>query len=1094
MRKLLGALLLASLPAFAQFGHQYLLTYDHTKVGGGSEDEANFPALVSASNALLRSAAHSGGVNSSTGADLLAFSDSGCTAQLPSELESYDPVNGVAVLFVNAGTLSHTSNGSIYLCFGNASPPARTTAGVWDSHFVGVWHFANGSTLSVADSTGTNTSTNHGATAGTGTIDGAAMFGSGTPYIAAGSGLTSTGPMTISMWQQTTNCGSVATLAYISGSSISDFLVMGCTGSLYIASAASDIAHSVQSTIAPTGTPTHLAATKTGGVATHVYVNGVDKTTAATGYNYFGNGSGTGLTNVLGTDFYTGSSSLSLSGYLDEVRISNIVRSSGWIATEYANTSNPGNIGSPGFWTYGVSVSGPYLSWSSCPSSGNVAVASSTCTVTLTNAAFDGTTSVTLSDVGNNGTFTSSLGGGTGSVTLTPTASSSSFTFTYTAAVVGSRSWTMTASNSAWTTPAANAYAVTSSEADTFTAKANGNWTAAGTWNCSGTCSSHSYPRSGDSVAITGYTVTCPTAAGTCYAGTAPANNTIYDLTIANSGATDGILELQSGATLWLTGNYKLNGSNGNTSGGVLKLDTGATFIHDQNNNASVVYRGVGGTAFNWNNIYMGTAGDSCGSFTASRSYSCPTVYKGVNISGTVYPQLYSMNGMYSTIHYHVYGTGFKYCGSASLPCLDVDNASTATSAVIVDIENSVFDTTTPLGNTVNATNTRDSMTWVNNREVNDIVGFLTYGVSNNYLYDGASCTITGNYFDGTVGVADDRFYGCNIWGNVFSVGYWGSIGTTVSFHDNLHILRGLPSGSANVAAYTPFFRNIFYQDGYAGSAHMGLAAIGSNETAVGNLADRGGVSSEALCSGQENVSTTIVLLDNLSVMTANGDPACIWSVVENNLASQAGPTLYADHNGMNGMPLSVQFGWFGVTAGPGYNYPTNAVLRAVRANLNYSPTAGSYNLWWADLQGEGATPTTLVDANTVVDWNNSYNGTSSSLFSGTPFYHTIYQINSNTAAPGSHETTVNPKYIDTTRRVDTWASRVMGQAQSIDGARAALWACPNIPACIGNLYNWVRQGWQPTNIALKGSAHDGKIIGFSGAYGSGYSGTCGVT
>jgi hypothetical protein len=44
------------------------------------------------------------------------------------------------------------------------------------------------------------------------------------------------------------------------------------------------------------------------------------------------------------------------SGRIDEVRISKtgIVRSAGWIATEYSNQSNPGNIGTAGFYAVGA--------------------------------------------------------------------------------------------------------------------------------------------------------------------------------------------------------------------------------------------------------------------------------------------------------------------------------------------------------------------------------------------------------------------------------------------------------------------------------------------------------------------------------------------------------------------------------------------------------------------------------------------------------------------------------------------------------------------------------------------------------------------
>jgi hypothetical protein len=41
---------------------------------------------------------------------------------------------------------------------------------------------------------------------------------------------------------------------------------------------------------------------------------------------------------------------------LDEVRVSNTVRSAGWILTEYRNQSNPGNLGVPGFYAVGAEL------------------------------------------------------------------------------------------------------------------------------------------------------------------------------------------------------------------------------------------------------------------------------------------------------------------------------------------------------------------------------------------------------------------------------------------------------------------------------------------------------------------------------------------------------------------------------------------------------------------------------------------------------------------------------------------------------------------------------------------------------------------
>jgi hypothetical protein len=42
------------------------------------------------------------------------------------------------------------------------------------------------------------------------------------------------------------------------------------------------------------------------------------------------------------------------SAVFDELRVSSSVRSSSWITAEYNSQNGPGNIGSPGFWTWGA--------------------------------------------------------------------------------------------------------------------------------------------------------------------------------------------------------------------------------------------------------------------------------------------------------------------------------------------------------------------------------------------------------------------------------------------------------------------------------------------------------------------------------------------------------------------------------------------------------------------------------------------------------------------------------------------------------------------------------------------------------------------
>jgi hypothetical protein len=90
---------------------------------------------------------------------------------------------------------------------------------------------------------------------------------------------------------------------------------------------------------------------------------------------------------------------------------------------------------------------------------------------------------------------------------------------------------------------------------------------------------------------------------------------------------------------------------------------------------------------------------------------------------------------------------------------------------------------------------------------------------------------------------------------------------------------------------------------------------------------------------------------------------------------------------------------------------------------------------------------------------------------------------------PGAGDITADPKLLDGTRGLLAWASRLHGQAASLAGAQAALIGCSNLGWCIGELVAWVQRGYQPTNLALKGKAYDGRIVGFTGTLGSGYTG-----
>ena len=335
-------------PSFAAFSWKVQLTYDHTKVGGGTENESSFPALISISDSSIKTTANGGKVSSSTGADLLAFSDSGCSTQLPSELEFYDGTGGAAILWVEVSTLSYTSNGSIYVCTGNASPPARMP-NPWDANFSGVWHLPNGSTLTANDSTtNANDGTVTGATAGAGKIDGAGSFNGTSNYIAFTNTIS---PSSVSFgawlyWEDSTGHAFPLFLGNSSGygffiSGGADNCGYGNVIDVLVPGSTCDAANS--SYVLPTNAWTYVVATFNGSTWA-LYANGSLQSSQ---------GGGHGNPDIPGGIDYYGLGSGSFHGLVDEARVSSVARSAGWISTEYQNQNAPGNIGSAGFWTFG---------------------------------------------------------------------------------------------------------------------------------------------------------------------------------------------------------------------------------------------------------------------------------------------------------------------------------------------------------------------------------------------------------------------------------------------------------------------------------------------------------------------------------------------------------------------------------------------------------------------------------------------------------------------------------------------------------------------------------------------------------------------
>src|SRR5713101_5801564 len=368
------------------------ITIDHTKVP--NTDQMNFPALISGTYSYLATTGNGGNVTNANGYDIIFTSDANGSNPLAFERESYNASTGAVNFWVKVPTVSHSSDTVIYMFYGNSSVTTDQSnkMAVWDSNHKGVWHLPDGTTLSAADSTSnSNTGTITSTTAATGQIDGGASFNGSTSRIDI-SGIVNSSLLpnyTVEVWlnrnaTQPTGYGTFIS-RHPSGGGNQYFLVTS-GGTVYRWDG-------FPATQTISANAWHHVVYTYDGTTERFYIDG-----AAAGSNVatlswdpdnwrFGMNTG-------GYRQY--------SGLIDEVRISNAVRSADWISTEYNNQSSPLTFYSVGPANTAGGSSSPTIN-SLSPTSGAVGTS---VTITGTNfgstqgsstATFNGTTATPTS-------------------------------------------------------------------------------------------------------------------------------------------------------------------------------------------------------------------------------------------------------------------------------------------------------------------------------------------------------------------------------------------------------------------------------------------------------------------------------------------------------------------------------------------------------------------------------------------------------------------------------------------------------------------------------------------------------------------------
>ncbi|MDD1670894.1 MAG: DUF2341 domain-containing protein, partial [Methanomicrobiales archaeon] len=333
------------------WGYRKKITIDKTKVSG-TNPLSDFPVLV---NLTLETPAHA----QANGEDFV-FTASDGTSKLSHEIESYSGGTGVLTAWVKVPSVSPSANTDLYLYYGNPSTSSQEDPhGTWSNGYRGVWHHDH----NLLDSTFNGNDGTTGGTTNTGGKIGRAQDYGDNDYVDVGSGSSLdsvfAGGGTVSAWIYPhtwgwASFGRVADKTFdTSNGGGWAFMVDGSGTQSFNRSLRFVRAFSTQVGGWEVSPNDSIELNKW----QYVVVT-YDETSLTNDPLLFINGSSKAVTEtknptgsvslddaqVMRIGNYGGGTSRSFDGIIDEIRISHVIRSAGWIQTEYNNQNNPGSF------------------------------------------------------------------------------------------------------------------------------------------------------------------------------------------------------------------------------------------------------------------------------------------------------------------------------------------------------------------------------------------------------------------------------------------------------------------------------------------------------------------------------------------------------------------------------------------------------------------------------------------------------------------------------------------------------------------------------------------------------------------------------
>ena len=332
------------------WGYRKKITIDHTLV---DEDLTNFTVLIDLTDTDLAAHAQAGG------GDIAFTNNHG--VKLSHEIELYDNGSGDLLAWVEVPFLSSSEDTILYMYFGNpGAADQQDVEGAWDENYVMVHHLHESSgthfdsTANNNDSTDIVVSDQNAA----GIVDGADEFDGTDDYIRVSNDTSlqfGDGSFTAETWinpQSAPDTGGARIIndrgTGAGGSNIGYQLkIKNDTGRWRFSDTAIDDATGNYKAYEGTTTYNygqwhHVVMVYAADNELRLYVDGIPDGTLAVGtYGSLSNSLPTAIGAAISANGVEGTYSQWFDGFLDEIRLSDVARSAGWISTSHTNQSDP---------------------------------------------------------------------------------------------------------------------------------------------------------------------------------------------------------------------------------------------------------------------------------------------------------------------------------------------------------------------------------------------------------------------------------------------------------------------------------------------------------------------------------------------------------------------------------------------------------------------------------------------------------------------------------------------------------------------------------------------------------------------------------